>query len=169
MSSNYTAIGDGSDIGNGDEKKPVLTRREFVLAALVGIISLPAVARFLAVVAKFISVPSRSFTGAVTPSEVPAGLVSDLSETIPKSIMFGEDIVFVWKNKGKIMVYSGVCPHAGCLVSWDDKKKEFLCPCHGGTYDLEAKVTGGPPPRGLFEHNSRVSIGRLYVGKRKDG
>jgi Rieske Fe-S protein len=169
MSSDYTVAGSSGEIGNGDEKKPILTRREFVLAALVGMISLPAVARFLAVVGKFISVPSRSFTGAVTPTEVPAGLERDLSETDPKSITFGEDLVFVWKRKGKIMAYSGVCPHAGCLVSWDAKKKEFLCPCHGGTYDLDAKVTGGPPPRGLFEHKVRVSIGRVYVGKRKDG
>ena len=161
MSSTYTVREDEG------ERKPILTRKEFVLAALVGLISLPAAGRALAVVAKFASVPSRSFSGSVMPTEVPAGLERDLTE-VPKSITFGEDLVFIWKKNGKVMVYSGVCPHAGCLVAYHEEKKEFECPCHGGMFDLEAKVVGGPPPRGLFEHKVRISMGRVLVGRRKD-
>jgi Rieske Fe-S protein len=152
----------------GIEKKPVLTRREFVLAALVGLISLPALSRFVSVVYSFIGVPERSFSGAVVPTEVPAGLERDLTE-VPKQITFGEDLVFILKKDGKIKAYSGTCPHAGCLVSYHEDKKLFECPCHGGMFDLGGKVVGGPPPRGLFEHNFRVSLGRVLVGKRKDG
>lgn len=160
MSTTYTVNEEG-------EKKPVLTRREFVLAAVTGLIALPAMARFLAVVGKYASVPSRSFTGAVMPKEVPAGLERDLTE-VPKSITFGEDLVFIWKKNGKVMAYSGTCPHAGCLVSFHEDKKLFECPCHGGMFDLNAKVVAGPPPRGLDAHKVKISMGRVIVGRRKD-
>jgi cytochrome b6-f complex iron-sulfur subunit len=160
MSSTYT-------VQEESERKPVLTRREFVLAALAGLITLPAIGRFLAVVVQFIGVPSRSFTGAVMPTEVPAGLERDLTE-VPKSITFGEDLVFLWKRKGKVMAYSGVCPHAGCLVSYHEDKKLFECPCHGGVFDMDARVIAGPPPRDMFEHKVRISMGRVLVGRRKD-
>ena len=32
-----------------------------------------------------------------------------------------------------------ICPHAGCFITYDEKKNEFLCPCHMAHFDLSGK------------------------------
>jgi Rieske Fe-S protein len=41
-----------------------------------------------------------------------------------------------------------ICTHNGCTVNYRGAGG-FLCPCHGGTYDANGNVTGGPPPSPL--------------------
>jgi cytochrome b6-f complex iron-sulfur subunit len=45
------------------------------------------------------------------------------------------------------------CTHQGCAVGYDKNSNSFLCPCHGGTYDIDGKVTGGPPPTALKKYS----------------
>jgi Rieske Fe-S protein len=65
-------------------------------------------------------------------------------------------------DKG-LTVFSSVCTHLGCLVNWDNNKKEFLCPCHGGKYDIYGNVTAGPPPRSLTTLPLEIIDGKVYV------
>jgi menaquinol-cytochrome c reductase iron-sulfur subunit len=44
--------------------------------------------------------------------------------------------------------------------------ERFICPCHGGVYDLRGRRTGGPPPRPLDRFFTRVVSGRLEIGPR---
>lgn len=44
---------------------------------------------------------------------------------------------------------SAVCTHLGCVVRWKPGRRQFFCPCHGGRFDLEGRVLGGPAPRPL--------------------
>ncbi|MCS6329174.1 MAG: Rieske 2Fe-2S domain-containing protein, partial [Nitrospira sp.] len=46
---------------------------------------------------------------------------------------------------------------------WDDADKKFLCPCHGSSFDVNGRVTGGPAPRPLDVLPSKVEGGRLLV------
>jgi Rieske Fe-S protein len=39
------------------------------------------------------------------------------------------------------------CSHVGCPVGFYPAASSFVCPCHGGVYDLRGLRTGGPPPR----------------------
>ena len=41
---------------------------------------------------------------------------------------------------------SQTCTHQGCTIAYNAASMNFLCPCHGGTYDANGNVTGGPPP-----------------------
>src|SRR5215471_8575109 len=44
-----------------------------------------------------------------------------------------EKAVYVTKdNQGQLCVLASVCPHLGCAIPWNEKKKQFLCPCHKG-------------------------------------
>jgi Rieske Fe-S protein len=66
-----------------------------------------------------------------------------------------------------INVLSNSCAHLGCPVRWIrvEGHGEFLCPCHGGIYDINGGWVGGPPPRGMYRY-TRVKIeedGKLYV------
>ena len=66
-----------------------------------------------------------------------------------------------------INVLSNSCAHLGCPVRWVivEGHGEFLCPCHGGIYDINGNWVGGPPPRGMYRY-TQVKIeedGKLYV------
>ncbi|SRR5712692_3484461 len=49
------------------------------------------------------------------------------------------------------------CTHLGCPVNWRQDAKLFLCPCHGGVYNADGSVAGGPPPRALIRYQVRVN------------
>jgi Rieske Fe-S protein len=53
---------------------------------------------------------------------------------------------------GKLNILSNSCAHLGCPVRWFPEKHEFLCPCHGGLYDINGGYVGGPPPRGMYSY-----------------
>ena len=54
---------------------------------------------------------------------------------------------------------SSRCAHLGCPVRWVDAAERFICPCHGGVYDLLGRRVGGPPVRPLDRFYTRV-VGR---------
>lgn len=69
--------------------------------------------------------------------------------------------------KKSLNVLSNSCAHLGCPVRWViiEGHGEFLCPCHGGIYDINGGWVGGPPPRGMYRY-AEVDVrenGRLYV------
>jgi menaquinol-cytochrome c reductase iron-sulfur subunit len=58
------------------------------------------------------------------------------------------------------------CMHLGCPVRFVEASQRFICPCHGGVYDFQGKVNGGPPVRPLDRFYTRVRNGNLEVGPR---
>ncbi|MGI8945324.1 MAG: ubiquinol-cytochrome c reductase iron-sulfur subunit [Thermoleophilaceae bacterium] len=58
------------------------------------------------------------------------------------------------------------CAHLGCPVRYIQASARFVCPCHGGVYDFQGKVEGGPPVRPLDRLYTRVRSGRVQVGER---
>jgi len=57
--------------------------------------------------------------------------------------------VYAVREGADVVVFSPVCTHLGCKVSWSDSRQRFLCPCHGGQYDFAGRVVAGPPPASL--------------------
>jgi menaquinol-cytochrome c reductase iron-sulfur subunit len=58
------------------------------------------------------------------------------------------------------------CAHVGCPVRWVDAAERFICPCHGGVYDLLGRPVGGPPVRPLDRFYTRVVGEFVQVGPR---
>jgi Rieske Fe-S protein len=58
------------------------------------------------------------------------------------------------------------CAHLGCPVRWVDAAERFICPCHGGVYDLLGRRVGGPPVRALDRFQTRVVEGYVQIGAR---
>ena len=46
------------------------------------------------------------------------------------------------------------------------RRQRFICPCHGGVYDFQGLVVGGPPVRPLDRFYTRVRNGKVEVGPR---
>jgi menaquinol-cytochrome c reductase iron-sulfur subunit len=107
----------------------------------------------------------------------PVGLLSEfssLSEPVQKTIQIqqvdgwrkavSEKAVYVTKDSsGQLIVLSSVCPHLGCTVPWDNDKREFICPCHGGTYAPDGRRISGPSLRGMDSLETTVEDGQLLV------
>jgi Rieske Fe-S protein len=55
------------------------------------------------------------------------------------------------------------CAHLGCPVTWFPQSGLFMCPCHGGVYYADGQRASGPPPRGLFEIEWRVTDSHLEI------
>jgi Rieske Fe-S protein len=66
----------------------------------------------------------------------------------------------------QIVAISTRCMHLGCPVRYIAAAQRFICPCHGGVYDFQGGVSGGPPVRPLDRFYTRVRDGRVEVGPR---
>jgi menaquinol-cytochrome c reductase iron-sulfur subunit len=61
----------------------------------------------------------------------------------------------VWLIKrpnGQVEAFTATCPHLGCSVNFTGS--EFLCPCHGGRFDMNGNLKEqpgyeNPAPRGM--------------------
>jgi Rieske Fe-S protein len=117
------------------------------------------------------------------------GAVSDFNETtyISKVITLvttageaGKATIYVRKatpedrspsDKGgkKPMPYIAIstrCAHLGCPVRYVHASEKFICPCHGGVYNKQGGVDGGPPVRPLDRFYTKEEGGRVFVGTR---
>jgi menaquinol-cytochrome c reductase iron-sulfur subunit len=63
---------------------------------------------------------------------------------------------------------SSRCMHLGCPVRFVAAAARFICPCHGGVYDIRGMVAGGPPVRPLDRFYTRLntSTGLVELGPR---
>lgn len=67
------------------------------------------------------------------------------------------------KGDGSVRVFSDICTHLSCLVTWHPDIQEYVSPCHDGHFDIEGFVTKGPPPRPLDEFETEIEDGILFV------
>jgi menaquinol-cytochrome c reductase iron-sulfur subunit len=75
-----------------------------------------------------------------------------------------EKAVYITKDEqGHLCVLTSICPHLGCTVPWNKEKKQFICPCHGGTFAADGSRVSGPSQRGMDTLESSVQDGQLLV------
>ncbi|SCA64248.1 hypothetical protein SCG7086_DA_00030 [Chlamydiales bacterium SCGC AG-110-P3] len=91
----------------------------------------------------------------------------------PEEVLANEGKLFLPKYKsfvevkaGKVRCQTAVCTHLGCTVN--AVETGYSCPCHGSTYDLIGRNTGGPAPSPLvFFQVFKGASGELQVDKSK--
>jgi len=75
-----------------------------------------------------------------------------------------EKIVYITKDqRNQLSVLTSICPHLGCTVPWNKEKKQFICPCHGGTFSPDGSRVSGPSQRGMDTLDTSVQDGQLLV------
>lgn len=98
-------------------------------------------------------------TALVKASTVPVGQGGKFND--PAS---GNPAWLVHTSASHFVAFSAVCTHAGCTVNFDSSSMQFVCPCHGGTYDAKTgQVLGGPPPAPLAAIPVHVVRGEVRV------
>jgi menaquinol-cytochrome c reductase iron-sulfur subunit len=154
-----------------------ITRRNWAVAAIYGLWSIIGAALALPA-AFYLFNPPR----AKPETEwAEAGDISRLESDVPVEMVFRRNRLDGWrlisekstawvvKRGEEIVAYGPQCTHLGCAYHWNDRNREFLCPCHTSTFALDGTVTSGPAPRPLDRYDVRVENNRLLVGDLRTG
>ena len=151
-----------------------VSRRDFIkgTAAVVGgligaLIGIPSVAFLLSPATK---------SGAEPDALIALGQIENYPIGIPTRFDFTQTKVNGWertatnyglyvvrKSEGEVRVFSDVCTHLGCRVSWHADQEHYISPCHDGHFDILGNVISGPPPRPLDEFVTKIEGGELFV------
>ena len=70
--------------------------------------------------------------------------------------------VFVVMKSNQPTVFSSVCPHLNCPVTFEHGEDKFHCPCHQSYWDSEGRRLAGPAARGLDPLPSKVEGEELF-------
>ncbi len=136
-----------------------MTRRSFLDLLLAGC----GAAVGVAMIAPALAYIWPSTRRGPVQQRVEVGDVAAWEPWTAKAVAVNEKPVLVVRMGQQFRAYTAVCTHLGCLVHWDGQKKEFVCPCHAGTFDQSGKVVSGPPPKALVEFGATVVQGKVYV------
>lgn len=160
---------------NGAAPEAADVPRRKLLGWLVGIINAGVFAAILGPVAGFIGWPLKQ-------KKEPGRWVSilddrELRDGETKFVTYQIEVqdgymmaqrkysVFLNRKGNRVYAYDPTCPHLGCHVEYKDRKKRYICPCHGGVFDEDGNRISGPPPRGLTKIATKVEDGKIWVYK----
>ena len=148
-------------------------RRTFQLAAIYGLWGIISAALALPA-AVYLLFPPRA---RKRDKWVEAGDTTSLPVKAAEEVVFRRNRVDGWKVTSEkstawvvkmadnnIVAFAPQCTHLGCAYHWDERNKEFLCPCHTSTFALDGKVLTGPAPRALDQYEVKVEGNKLFLG-----
>jgi glycine/D-amino acid oxidase-like deaminating enzyme/nitrite reductase/ring-hydroxylating ferredoxin subunit len=70
---------------------------------------------------------------------------ADIGKEEGRIVKYREENIAIYKDEyGVLKALSPVCPHAGCMVNWNNAEKSWDCPCHGARYDIDGALLNGP-------------------------
>ncbi len=153
--------------------KQNISRRDFIKATtafiggLIGIgIGLPTIAYLL----------PPSLRKTEDESVIDLGPLDEYPLGIPTLFEFTRTKVNGWERTGmsygvfvlrqtekEVRVFSDICTHLACRVSWHPDQKHYISPCHDGHFDILGSNVSGPPPRPLDEFVAKIEDGNLYI------
>ena len=160
----------------GHESHEGLNRRGFVAGVVTFLGGIIAAVIGLPAIGYLLSPALRKQESSTGDDWFPLGPVEDLEEGQPRLFTFTRTqqvgwettaqsygIFVVRKTGGNFDVFSNVCTHLSCRVSWQEELGEYLCPCHDGHFGVDGSIITGPQPRPLDRFNYRVEEGTIMI------
>ena len=156
-----------------DSSKNELGRRDFIkgTAAVIGgligtLIGIPSIVFLLS---PSLKVEENTDSINLGPLEkYPLGIPTRFDFTLTKvngwertATNYG--LYVVRKSENEVRVFSDICTHLGCRVTWHPDQQHYISPCHDGHFDIMGKNISGPPPRPLDEFVTKIEKGNLFV------
>jgi Rieske Fe-S protein len=157
------AFADGEELG----------RRKF-LAGIIGVVA--------GAVAALVAIPSIGYLispGVKRQNEeqwLTLGPVSSLQPGVPAGFPFSRRIRDGWVESTQtgvayaithdgqnVKVFSNVCTHLSCRVTWNADRAGFFCPCHDGLFGINGEILAGPPPRPLDQFETKIENGQIQI------
>lgn len=151
-----------------------LNRRDFIKAITAGVGGL---------IGALVGIPSVAYllspaTQAQMEEDalIPLGQLENYPIGIPTRFEFTRTKVNGWertatnyglyvvrRNESEVRVFSDICTHLGCRVTWHPDQGHYISPCHDGHFDVLGNVVSGPPPRPLDEFVTKIDNGNLLA------
>jgi len=140
-----------------------MERRSFLVWAAG--VSLGVSALFMgATVVQAIMPPSRSIDGKTKVGKAAVAKMADLKVDVPVLADYGDDVVFVVKKSDtEVSVFDAACPHVRCTLQFNANLKQFDCPCHASSFDINGVRLGGPAPRNMYVGYFAITNGEVVV------
>jgi len=144
------------------------TRRDFITRALYGLLFVLGLGFLVPAARIFSPMPGRTgqlvFFPLIPEEELPR---AGVKKAELRYLIVGKERtvrLFIVAAAEGLTVLSATCSHLGCLVNYHRSKKEFICPCHGGRYDLAGNNIAGPPPAPLTRFPAKIENNMVMVG-----
>ncbi|MGD0998452.1 MAG: Rieske 2Fe-2S domain-containing protein [Thermoleophilia bacterium] len=136
-----------------------MTRAGF-LKWLIGVLTAVALGGIVYPIVRFLKPPAAS-TAAIGQVANIGPLSSFPAGQLTTATVDGRPVI-VTNVAGRIVVFSAICTHLGCVVA--PSGSELHCPCHGSVYSATGTVVHGPAALPLPFYSSNVSGGSVLVG-----
>jgi menaquinol-cytochrome c reductase iron-sulfur subunit len=153
--------------------KDEIGRRKFlagIIAVVAGgvaaVVGLPAIA--------YIASPGVKAQGSE--EWITLGPLSSLTLGIPTGFPYSRTVPDGWVQSTQsgtayaltmdgqtCTVFSDICTHLSCRVSFKPDALTYVCPCHGAVFSATGAVISGPPPRPLDQFESRIDGGQIQI------
>lgn len=104
------------------------------------------------------------------------GPVSSLTPGVPTGFPYSRRIKDGWVESTQsgiayavthdgqeVKVFSNLCTHLNCRVTWNEARQGFFCPCHDGLFGINGEVLAGPPPRPLDQFQTKIENGQISI------
>jgi cytochrome b6-f complex iron-sulfur subunit len=148
-----------SDLTQADFKVSHAGRRGINLLLGGGILA--SIGSFLYPVLRFV-LPTE--VAESTSRSVVAARVGEVKLNSSKIFKFGSKPALLLRTaQGEWRAFFATCTHLNCTVQYRDDMHQIWCACHNGTYDLQGRNVGGPPPRPLEALNVSVQGEEVIV------
>lgn len=145
-----------------------MNRRDFLERGIYSLLSLLGLGFLIpALVSLFPSVIRErrvEYIPVLKEDEAPLSTIKKVDLNYKIGVKEYRSKAFLIPTEKGLLALSPVCSHFGCLVNFRRDKKEFLCPCHGGRYNVYGKNLSGPPPKPLSQFPILIKDGHIYLG-----
>lgn len=95
--------------------------------------------------------------------ELSIGPVSDFKPGTVTLIREGGGCFVYRMQDGGLLALSKRCTHLGCAITWNQERQQFICPCHGSSFDATGNVITAPAPRALDYFSVQATDGVVTV------
>jgi Rieske Fe-S protein len=149
-----------------------VSRRDFVtvITAAVGtligaVVGLPAIGYLLSPALKVEKSEARVALGPL--ENYPEGTPTLFNFTRSKVNGWEKAVnsygVYVLRQGGQAQVFSNICTHLSCRVTWQEEAQKYHCPCHDADFAKDGGIIRGPQPRPLDEFEVVVEDSNLFI------
>jgi Rieske Fe-S protein len=78
--------------------------------------------------------------------------LSDIARGEARVVKYEEHKLAIYKDEaGNVHAVNPVCPHAKCMVEWNNAEMSWDCPCHGSRFNADGVMLTGPASQDLEE------------------
>ncbi|NQT63272.1 MAG: Rieske (2Fe-2S) protein [Candidatus Marinimicrobia bacterium] len=102
-------------------------------------------------------------------SSLKVGTVDEFPINSSKIVRFGRvPVILIRNDQDTFSALAATCTHLDCIVQYNQARKQIVCACHNGVFDLNGKNVSGPPPKPLTVYSVSIVDDQVIITEEKD-